>query len=99
MIGGLIRFITEKSNKSDDEKKEIINNGILFSSGMIAGEGLMGIILALFAIIGIENLFDISGLTESFPYFNITGGAIILIATIVLVFKFSSLKRINRNER
>ena len=99
MIGGLIRFITEKSNKSDDEKKEIINNGILFSSGMIAGEGLMGIILALFAIIGIENLFDISGLTESFPYFNITGGAIILIATIVLVFKFSSLKRTNRNER
>ena len=45
MIGGLIRFITEKSNKSDDEKKEIINNGILFSSGMIAGEGLMGIFL------------------------------------------------------
>ena len=99
MIGGLIRFTTEKSHKKNEEKKESINNGILFSSGMIAGEGLMGIILALFAIIGIENIFDISGLTTSFPFFDIISGAVILIATILLVFKFSSIKRINSNEK
>ena len=63
MIGGLIRFFVEKNNKEKEEKEEketSVNNGILFSSGMIAGEGLVGILLAVFAVLGIEKLFDFS---------------------------------------
>lgn len=45
MIGGLIRFIVEKVRKGMVEK------GTLFASGMIAGEGLVGIILAIIEVI------------------------------------------------
>ena len=47
MAGGLIRLLVEKTAK----KKETVENGILYTSGMIAGEGLIGILLAVFAII------------------------------------------------
>ena len=44
MVGGLVRLVLEKMKRKDEEKKEIINDGILFCSGMIAGEGLVGIL-------------------------------------------------------
>lgn len=49
MLGGIIRGILEK--KEDDNIKEKIDGGVLFSSGLIAGEGLVGILLAVMAII------------------------------------------------
>lgn len=45
MIGGIIRRIVEKVKKSGVER------GILFTSGMIAGEGLVGIILAFMEVL------------------------------------------------
>lgn len=54
MAGGLIRgFLDKKLNKKDADKdlvKSKIESGILYSSGLIAGEGLIGILLALFAV-------------------------------------------------
>ncbi len=50
MIGGGVRWFIEKRKKGD-EQKSAIENGILYSSGLIAGEGLVGILLAVFAII------------------------------------------------
>lgn len=43
MLGGVARFITDKLKYKE-------TNGVLLSSGLIAGEGLMGIILAIVAI-------------------------------------------------
>ena len=60
MAGGLVRLLFEKTRKEKSEKEEIINNGILYCSGLIAGEGLMGIILAVFAVTDIEKYIDIS---------------------------------------
>lgn len=53
MVGGLIRLFFDKMKKNEEEKKAITNDGILFGSGMIAGEGLIGILLAVFAIVPI----------------------------------------------
>lgn len=52
-LGGLIRWFFEKRKKysSDEEHRDVVENGILYSSGLIAGEGLVGIMLAVFAII------------------------------------------------
>jgi putative OPT family oligopeptide transporter len=44
MLGGFIRYLVEKFAKN------IVDKGILFSSGMIAGEGLIGIILAILEV-------------------------------------------------
>lgn len=55
MAGGLIRLYLEKKKyKAEERKKETIERGVLFHSGMIAGEGLVGISLAILAIIKIN---------------------------------------------
>ena len=52
MVGGLVKLVVEKKkNSSEKEKKDADANGILFSSGLIAGEGLVGILLAFLTVI------------------------------------------------
>lgn len=52
MAGGLVRLFHEKSKTiKDSARKSITDSGVLFTSGMIAGEGLIGILLAVFAIV------------------------------------------------
>ena len=55
MAGGAVRFIVEKLKGTDAEKKERGDRGVLFTSGLIAGEGIMGIILAVLAVIGVDS--------------------------------------------
>ena len=95
MVGGVVRLIFDRSKKPEEEKKETTNNGILFCSGMIAGEGLIGILLAVFAIFGIDKLVDISGLLS----LGEVGGAVaslcvfaLIIATLV-VFSVKKKKK------
>ncbi len=61
MVGGLVRLAFDKMKKEEEEKKNIVNDGILFCSGMIAGEGLVGIVLAILAVFGVSEAIDISG--------------------------------------
>ena len=56
LLGGLMAFFIEKQNKTDLEPDISLQNGILVSSGLIAGESLMGIILAFIAGAGIKSL-------------------------------------------
>ncbi len=57
MAGGLVRlYFDKKKNVSEEERGQVVENGILYTSGLIAGEGLVGILLAVFAIIPIEHL-------------------------------------------
>ncbi|WDV46000.1 oligopeptide transporter, OPT family [Clostridiaceae bacterium M8S5] len=58
MVGGVIRGILNKIHENNDERREEIkskiDSGILYSSGLIAGEGLLGIVLAVFAVLDID---------------------------------------------
>lgn len=93
MVGGLVRLFVDRLKKPEAEKTAITNDGILFCSGMIAGEGIVGIILALLAVFGVNKVIDISGkLGLSAPVANI--GSLIVFAMIVFsVLKFSVLKK------
>ncbi len=86
MVGGLIRLAFDKMKESD-KKKGIINNGILFCSGMIAGEGLVGILLAILAVFGVSNLLDISGVLN-LPAWATNVGSLIVFALIILSLLF-----------
>jgi putative OPT family oligopeptide transporter len=44
----------ERNSKLEKIKEKVHNKGILFSSGLIAGEALMGIVLAIFVVQGIS---------------------------------------------
>lgn len=48
-IGGMIRHIVEKKYKIDSDERGK-DQGVLLGSGLIAGEGLMGVVIAVFAV-------------------------------------------------
>ena len=56
LIGGLIAYFLTKRSKLANTDDHVLQNGVLLSSGLIAGESLMGILLALFASAGITSI-------------------------------------------
>lgn len=98
MIGGLVRLAFDKMKKDEEEKKKITNDGILFCSGMIAGEGLVGILLALLAVFGVDSVIDISGkMNLPAPVADIA--SLVVFALIILcVLKFSIWKKPKKAE-
>ena len=93
MVGGLVRLALDKMKKPEEEKKTIVNNGILFCSGMIAGEGLVGILLALLAVFGVDSAIDLSGKLNLSPAFMNIGGLVLFAVIILSVLKFSLWKK------
>ena len=81
MIGGIICWVTEKTNNSG--KKNDASSGILYCSGMIAGEGLIGILLAILAVVGVTDKIDLSAHLDT----GALGGAILIILIILAVFR------------
>lgn len=88
MIGGVVRMFMDGRKKVDEATKEKqATDGTLFCAGMIAGEGLVGIALAILAVIGVS--LDISGSV----YFGNIGGIILMIIMILCLLKFSMWKK------
>lgn len=92
-IGGLIRWFIEnrKSSKSEEEKKEAADNGVLYCSGMIAGEGLIGILLAVFAVIPMGNGSLADKINLGLPLGNI--GSLIFFGLIIASIFYFSFKK------
>lgn len=98
MVGGLVRLALDKKKGGEKEKKRITNDGILFCSGMIAGEGLVGILLALLAVIGVDSAIDISGKLK-LPAGVSDAASLVVFALIILcVLKFSVWKKQKKAE-
>ena len=80
MIGGIIRHFADKKSKESEA-----GAGVLFCSGMIAGEGLVGILLAILAVVKVADKMDLSG---SFNTGTI-GGIILMVLMILAVVKYA----------
>ncbi len=94
MIGGIVRLILDKKKMADEKKKTaIVNDGILFCSGMIAGEGLVGIALAVLAIFGLDKVIDLSGMLNLSPVLSDIGGLVVFGLVILSLLKFSVWKK------
>ncbi len=64
MVGGLVRgLLDRKKNLADETKEHKVRSGVLYASGLVAGEGLIGILLAIFATIPVATgtLADVVG--------------------------------------
>lgn len=95
MVGGLIRLFFDKMKESD-KKKGIINDGILFCSGMIAGEGLVGIILAILAVFGFGSFIDLSGIINLPTWASKIGSLVVFALIILCLLKFSLWKKTSK---
>ena len=93
MVGGLVRLVMDKLKRDKAEKDAIVSDGILFCSGMIAGEGIVGIVLAILAVFGVNSIIDISGILNlSTPVANAL--SLVVFALVILsVLKFSVWKK------
>ena len=93
MVGGLVRLGVEKYSAKKANKDAIVNDGVLFCSGMIAGEGLVGILLALFAIGGIDQVINLSGKLNLAPAVANVASLGVFALLILIVLKFSVWKK------
>ena len=93
MVGGLIRLFVDKIKKPKEEKDAITNDGILFCSGMIAGEGIVGILLALLAVFGVADKIDISGKLGLSATTSSIASLVVFGLIILSVLKFSVFKK------
>ena len=91
MVGGLIRLVLDKLNRKD--KDDVVNDGILFCSGMIAGEGLVGIALALLAVFGVDKIINLSGKLGIPSVVSDLGGLALFAVIILTVLKFTVWKK------
>ena len=63
MAGGIVRwFMERRKNVSDEERRAGVDRGVLYTSGLIAGEGLMGVVLAALAAGKVNT--DLSGIVN-----------------------------------
>ncbi|WML49921.1 oligopeptide transporter, OPT family [Neobacillus sp. PS3-34] len=53
MIGGFVRYFIDRFSKNDEVRKERGDRGTLFASGLIAGESLVGVIIAILIYAGV----------------------------------------------
>ncbi len=98
MVGGLVRLAFDKMKKEKEEKEAIISDGILFCSGMIAGEGLVGIVLALLAIIGVDKVIDISGVLGLPAWLSDVASLVVFALIVLCLLKFSLWKKRGKAE-
>ena len=94
MVGGLIRLALDKiKGKKAEHKEEIVNDGILFCSGMIAGEGLVGIVLALLAVFGVDKALNLSEKLGIPASVSDLGGLLLFALIVLTVLKFTVWKK------
>jgi hypothetical protein len=94
MIGGLIRLLADKLTADNEEKS---SRGVLFCSGLIAGEGLVGIVLAFLAVFKLTSKIDLSFIFGDNIIIPEITGFIILIAISATLFVIAT--KGNKNEK
>ncbi|MBQ6697270.1 MAG: oligopeptide transporter, OPT family [Lachnospiraceae bacterium] len=93
MVGGLVRLVFDRMKRKEEEKKQIVSDGILFCSGMIAGEGLVGILLAFFAVLGLDKLIDLSQYMKLPAVVSNIGSLVVFALVVLSLLKFSVWKK------
>ncbi len=99
-IGGAVRWYLERKKKKNAEEADssVTENGILFSSGLIAGEGLVGILLAVLALIPVDGHTLADVIDTGRPLGNI-GGLVCFAVLLVCMIAFSVGRHGGRNAK
>lgn len=97
MLGGVVKLIADKKNaKSGKKESAESGDGILFCSGMIAGEGLVGIILAILAVASVDGAIDLSRFVPSEMVNQVTGAIAIILMVAAVWFVAMGKKKADK---
>ena len=98
MVGGVIKWFIDNKRKyaNDQERKDASDRGVLYAAGMIAGEGIVGIVLAILAVVNVADKLNLSSLYGESGAFQTVGNWVGLIAFVLLLstlFHFTKGKK------
>ena len=91
-IGGLLRAFFDRKG---EEGKTITERGVLYGSGLIAGEGLIGILLAVFAVIPTSSGKSLLQSINLGGILGNAGGVIFFILLLASIVFFTRNKKAN----
>jgi putative OPT family oligopeptide transporter len=93
LVGGIVRVIVDKKYmKNDTELKEKTEKGILLASGLVAGDAIMGIVVAVIAAAGLGEVVGIGPkLIPEIAGSNWTATVVYLLLAI-WIYKFTVRK-------
>jgi putative OPT family oligopeptide transporter len=84
-IGGLFKYLTDaiakKRIRRDKDREAVDNTGLLVSSGLIAGEALVGILLAALVVMNIQ-----LKISDTFTGFWWLGLAVFVLLGLLMIF-------------
>ena len=101
-LGGIVRYIVEKRKyKSEEKRKNAVEKGILYTSGLIAGEGLVGILLAVLAIIPFagRSVGEFIDLSERGISLGNSGAVIAFVLLLLSILKSALSVKDEKNEQ
>ncbi len=87
-VGGVMKWIADRvsARYSDPEKARVEERGTLLASGLIAGEAIVGILLAVTFLSGLSSITRLLAGSDEFSYFPALGGWLSLVAFAVLAY-------------
>jgi hypothetical protein len=82
-MGGIVRWLVERKSEQPSAVESESGPGVLFSSGLIAGGAIMGVLLAVFTVFGWDNAFNLAGKIGGFD--ENPAAAIVLYVVLLAV--------------
>ncbi len=86
-VGGLLAYIVERRHgvlgAAEEERERVHRPGVLFSAGLITGEALMGIFMAIPIVV--SGSADALALPESFQFGKFVGLVVLALIAVLLV--------------
>lgn len=98
-LGGLLKLLVDRrmSSSTDDAKLRVEDRGSFVASGLIAGEAIMGIILAVTFLSGIPSFTQVLTGSPELPFFAAAGSALsiagyLAVAWVLIAVPLSAIR-------
>ncbi len=87
-VGGMMKWITDRvaARYSDSDKARVEERGTLLASGLIAGEAIVGIVLAVTFLAGLSSITRLLAGSDEFSFYPALGGWCALLAFASLAY-------------
>ncbi len=87
-VGGVLRWVTDRlaARRAPEERAQVEEKGTLLASGLIAGEAIIGILLAVLAVREVPSLTRLISGADQFSFYENWGGWLSLIGFAALAY-------------